>query len=128
MSRCTPVTRHIFAEAIDRLSVYHLLPLAHERTELYAEINLEVEFGEVKARRLWRRLHRGSDIPRMRQNAKAAATNLTYDNLGLENIGVGFNDLYPDYYWLTFSDELDDYLEELRRRFGAVNVPEVDHD
>lgn len=122
MNRCTPVTRHIFTETIDRLSVHLLLPLAHERTEIFAEMNLESEFGEASARRIWRRLHKASDIPRMRQDAKAAATNLTYDNLGLENIGVGFNDLYPDYYWLTFSGELNDYLEELRRRFGATNA------
>ena len=128
MSRRAPITRHIFIETIDRLSVHLLLPLAHERTELYAEYNLMAEFGERGAGRIWRRLHKTNVIEEMRQKAKAAATNLTYDNLGLENIGVGFNDLYPDYYWLTFSDELHDYLEKLRRRFGAVNVPEVDHD
>lgn len=120
MSRCTPVKRHIFTETIDRLSLHLLLPLAHERTELYAEWNLEAEFGEVKAREIWRQLHETNAVGEMRQKAREAATNETYDNLGLENIGVGFNDLYPDYYWLKFSDELDDFLEELRRRLGAA--------
>ena len=118
MSRPIRLERHIFTETIDRLSVHLLLPLAHERTELYAEWNLEAEFGEVNAREIWRQLHETNAVEEMRQKAREAATNETYDNLGLENIGVGFNDLYPDYYWLTFSDELNDYLEGLRRRFG----------
>lgn len=118
MSRPIRLERHIFTETIDRLSVHLLLPLVHERTELYAEWNLEAEFGEVKAREIWRQLHETNAVEEMRQKAREAATNETYDNLGLENIGVGFNDLYPDYYWLTFSDELNDYLEGLRRRFG----------